>query len=139
MQGLVLLVAAAVAYWAWRENKLRALRFGDVAAVVAGLVGLKLASKGAPMGYVALAGAGAWVWLRMKQPEPDVMPLDEARALLDLPRGADGSAIREAHRRLIARVHPDVGGSEELARRINVARDTLLADTKLTRAASTRA
>ncbi|HEY0327355.1 MAG TPA: molecular chaperone DnaJ, partial [Allosphingosinicella sp.] len=31
------------------------------------------------------------------------------------------------HRRLIARVHPDAGGSEELARRINAARDALIA------------
>ena len=54
------------------------------------------------------------------------MALDEARRLLDLPVGADAAMIRAAHRRIIARVHPDAGGSEELARRTNLARDLLL-------------
>jgi hypothetical protein len=36
--------------------------------------------------------------------------------------------IREAHRRLIVKVHPDAGGSGELANRVNVARDTLVAE-----------
>ena len=37
--------------------------------------------------------------------------------------------IRDAHRRLIAKVHPDAGGSAELAHRVNAARDALLAET----------
>ena len=49
---------------------------------------------------------------------------------------ADLAEIRAAHRRLIARVHPDAGGSEELASRINAARDALIAD--LTRSAARR-
>jgi curved DNA-binding protein CbpA len=36
--------------------------------------------------------------------------------------------IRTAHRRLIAKVHPDLGGSAELAERVNVARDTLITE-----------
>ena len=43
--------------------------------------------------------------------------------------GATLQEIRDAHRRLIARVHPDAGGSAELAHRVNAARDTLLAET----------
>jgi curved DNA-binding protein CbpA len=39
---------------------------------------------------------------------------------------ADAEAIRAAHRRLAANVHPDRGGSDELARRVNAARDLLL-------------
>jgi DnaJ family protein C protein 19 len=54
------------------------------------------------------------------------MPEDEARAILGIPAEADEAAIRAAHRRLISAVHPDKGGSAELARRINAARDTLL-------------
>lgn len=50
----------------------------------------------------------------------------EARALLGVPAGADGEAIRAAHRRLVGQVHPDRGGSAELARRVNAARDLLL-------------
>jgi DnaJ family protein C protein 19 len=50
----------------------------------------------------------------------------EARAILGLDRGADADAIRTAHRRLVASVHPDRGGSADLARRVNAARDLLL-------------
>jgi hypothetical protein len=57
---------------------------------------------------------------------PGVM--DEATALdiLGLEPGADEQAIRAAHRRLMGRVHPDRGGSDWLAARINQARDFLL-------------
>ena len=50
----------------------------------------------------------------------------EARAILGVPAGADADAIRAAHRRLVAGVHPDRGGSPDLARRVNAARDLLL-------------
>ncbi len=60
---------------------------------------------------------------------PPRLPRDEADALaiLDLPPGADVEAIRQAHRRLIGQVHPDRGGSADLTRRVNAARDLLLA------------
>lgn len=54
------------------------------------------------------------------------MPEDEARAILGVDAQADEDAIRAAHRRLVSAVHPDKGGSAELTRRINSARDTLL-------------
>ncbi len=60
----------------------------------------------------------------MKQPK--AMPRAEAAKLLGLTPDADSSAIAEAHRRLIARVHPDTGGSAELAAQINRARDVML-------------
>jgi hypothetical protein len=50
----------------------------------------------------------------------------EARAVLGVAPDADVEAIRAAHRRLAANVHPDRGGSDELARRVNAARDVLL-------------
>jgi hypothetical protein len=50
----------------------------------------------------------------------------EALAVLGLGEGATGEEIRAAHRRLIQRVHPDVGGSADLAARINRAKDILL-------------
>ncbi len=50
----------------------------------------------------------------------------EAAKLLGVATDAGSDAVIDAHRRLIARVHPDAGGNAELAARINRARDTML-------------
>lgn len=87
--------------------------------------------------FAALAFA-AWWWLRpyLAPRKPARGPrfersLDEAeaRAILGVGPADDAEAIRAAHRRLAAAVHPDVGGSTELMRRINLARDVLLKST----------
>lgn len=68
-------------------------------------------------------------WLKgNQQRRRDFMPVDEARALLGIQEHDDAEAIRAAHRRIISRVHPDSGGTPELARRTNLARDILLAE-----------
>ena len=76
---------------------------------------------------LALA-AGAWIWWRRRFRQPAPMPPREARALLGVGEAATLDEIRAAHRRLIARVHPDAGGSAELATRVNAARDVLIAE-----------
>lgn len=53
------------------------------------------------------------------------MSREEALAVLGLAEGATADEIRAAHRRLIQRMHPDVGGSADLAARINRAKDIL--------------
>jgi hypothetical protein len=58
-------------------------------------------------------------------PRTDMMR-DEALAVLGLAEGASEDDIKAAHRRLIQRMHPDVGGSADLAARINRAKDVLL-------------
>lgn len=57
---------------------------------------------------------------------PQTMARDEAFHVLGLSPGASDDEIRAAHRRLIAGLHPDHGGSSFLAALINRARDVLL-------------
>ena len=75
--------------------------------------------------FMGLVLFGLWLVLRRNKPAPRIDER-EARAILGVDQAADAAAIRAAHRRLVSAVHPDRGGSVELARRINAARDVLL-------------
>jgi hypothetical protein len=68
-----------------------------------------------------------WRDARPATPGSDAkMSRDEALAILGLAEGATPEEIRAAHRRLMQSAHPDRGGSDWLAARVNAARETLL-------------
>lgn len=54
------------------------------------------------------------------------MTREEAALILGVPVDAAEEAVRAAHRNLIRKNHPDAGGSDYLAAKINQARDVLL-------------
>ncbi|MBL8558215.1 MAG: hypothetical protein JNM47_05805 [Hyphomonadaceae bacterium] len=72
----------------------------------------------------AVVGALVW-WFAPKGPAPDI-DVAQARALLGVGEAATRDDIRAAHRRLIAAAHPDRGGAQGHAARLNAARDLLL-------------
>jgi len=80
---------------------------------------------------LALVLAGViYLWWRSRAVARSAMRPAEARRLLGLAPGASLADIRDAHRRLITKVHPDAGGSAELATRVNAARDALVDELK---------
>ena len=76
------------------------------------------------------AGAGLFGSAGAPPPPPPrqsgSMTKQEAYDVLGLKPGADADAIHAAHRRLMRAAHPDAGGSDWLASRVNQARDVLL-------------
>lgn len=105
------------------------------------LVAVLFAAKLWPLALMVLLAAGgvtaieAW-GARAGAPETDERPApgtlprrmseEEALSVLGLKRGANAEEIRAAHRKLIAQLHPDKGGTDYLAAKINEARDFLI-------------
>ena len=69
---------------------------------------------------------GQWPWQVLQNSEQSQKEA-MARRLLGVDRGASRTDIAEAHRRLLAQVHPDRGGSNEAVHAATAARDLLLA------------
>jgi len=141
MSFLALLLVGLAAWLIW-TGRLQRLTGTDGVMLGLAIVGAILAARGKPIiGGIPLAIALLHLLRRMKslplKPVPGAVrfapqrPADspaiiEARALLGLDPAADAETIRAAHRRLIARNHPDAGGTQALAEKINQARDLLL-------------
>ena len=54
------------------------------------------------------------------------MTREQAAEILGVSPDASAKEIREAHRKLMGKLHPDKGGNDFLASQLNNARDTLL-------------
>lgn len=139
--GLFTLLLAGLAGWLIWTGRLQRMSAKDGMALGAALVGAVMAAKGRPLlGAPLLAGAALFFFARnqpggkkanARQPAPQAassQAVIDARKLLGVGPDADAHAIRAAHRRLIASVHPDKGGTEALAAQINAARDLLIKD-----------
>ena len=136
--SLVWLALAAIAVWALvrlgRQTERRGQGHWRVTAtlfsavLIAGAV--LAAARGAWLPAAALAGAGLWLTVASRQrtpaPRTEAMSAAEARSLLGVSAEATPQQINVAWKRLMARAHPDQGGTEGLASRLNAARDRLL-------------
>ena len=126
---ILLPILALALIWAWWSGRLKQFSLDDAIGATVFILGVRMLTTGKILvGAILMAGGLLYVGFRRGRFRHDqAMPLDDARRLLGVPEGASIADIRAAHRRLIAKVHPDAGGSEELAQRINAARDALIA------------
>lgn len=69
--------------------------------------------------------SGKWPWELLGNSDRSARE-QHARNLLGVARAASREDILDAHRRLIAQVHPDRGGTSEAVHEANAARDLLL-------------
>ena len=58
-------------------------------------------------------------------PNPSALSRKQAAEILGVPEDAAPKDVRDAHRRLIAKLHPDKGGNDYLASLLNQAKDRL--------------
>ena len=136
--GLIWLALVAIGVWALvrlgrqtegpRRGQWRVAATLISAVLLAG--GALALSKGAWISGAALVGAGLWLTVssRIRAVAPRAAGLSDAEARSILGVGADATpeAIRTAWRRLMTRAHPDQGGTEGLAAKLNAAKDRLL-------------
>ena len=69
---------------------------------------------------------GRWPWEYLRGQSTRSQAIFKARKLLAVSENADHKDILEAHKRLIAMIHPDRGGTNEQVHEANAARDLLL-------------
>jgi hypothetical protein len=115
-------------------QQLSSLTFANVLEVYQAAYAADLQSAQVLQAYLERMHAEAWQAHTSAGPRDsgDVgsgggpMTPGEARAILGVSANAGPEAIKQAHRRLMKQVHPDHGGSDYLAARINEAKEVLL-------------
>lgn len=135
--SLIWLILGGIALWALVRLGRQTERPGRgewrIAATVLGAVmlagGVLAGSRGAWLLAGGLGVGGLWLIgaSRIRPASPsEMMSEAEARSLLGVGSSATREDVQAAWRRLMARAHPDQGGTEGLAARLNAARDRLL-------------
>lgn len=69
---------------------------------------------------------GTWPWDALRNKPTRSQAIFKARKLLGVEENASRDQIKAAHKRLVAMVHPDKGGSNAAVHEANSARDLLL-------------
>jgi hypothetical protein len=134
-----LLLIALVTQLTARTLKLTALAVVFMAAATALLIFAIAGRYGlaAPAGALALWGMRAYLLARQIRASGAQAPAQqggkpmgraEALDILGLQEGASAEEIEAAYKALIVKNHPDQGGTDWLAARLNEARDILLDD-----------
>lgn len=138
---LFLLLVAQLQSLRARAVRLFALAVLFAIAITAGVIFILAGRYGlaAPAGALALWVMRAYLLARQiragsqTQTPPEntsTGPMSRAEALevLGLEEGADADTVEEAYKTLIKKNHPDQGGTDWLAARLNEARATLLGE-----------
>lgn len=139
---LILLALAGIALWALVRLGRQGERPGRgqwrISATVLAAVllggGVLAVARGLWLWGAGLMVAGLWLVVssRLRTPaaraetRSEALSEAEARAILGVGADATAGQIQSAWRRVMARAHPDQGGTEGLAARVNAARDRLL-------------
>ncbi len=138
MGGIAIALAAAAAVWLIYSSVRGGAQRGFIMKLVVWLTlsAVAFAAKLWPIAFMLLLGAGAVALIErfkpeIKTPDPSApsaggpMSVEEARAVLGLGAEATFEDVDPAYRRLIAKMHPDGGGTDYLAAQINRAREVL--------------
>jgi hypothetical protein len=131
MGVLVILIIAALGFAVWKGK----LRAQQLPPIFVGIAGAFIAARGNLLLGVAAIGIAitwyrglTWRLFGTKAVQSDQYAIDKARFMLGVSRFDNEQSIRERHAALIAKNHPDTGGSNERAKELNAARDLLLRD-----------
>ncbi len=131
MGVVIALIIAALGWAVWKGK----LRIEQLPPILLGVGGAFLAARGNLLIGVAAIGVAitwyrglTWRLFGTRAKQSDQYAIDKARFMLGVSRFDNAASIRERHRVLIAKNHPDTGGSDDRAKELNEARDLLLRD-----------